>query len=172
MKHLKELIKKPFYSLSLVFFIIIIIIFLLFFYGLKKTSDKLDFYEQEVPKISNSMSEINETIDQGFVKLNSAELLLTNTNKIISTVYFGTADKGECVELKNFTGFSMQYNDEFYLITAGHCVEMDGENMKTSNLSPIIVKIGYYQNCLITEVIIKIIWTMQFFILVAPSIQD
>lgn len=127
MKHLKEVIKKPAYLLSLIFFIIIISISVVFFHGLKIASSKVDFYEQEISKISNSINEINKIVNQGFVKLNSAELFLNNTNKILSTVYFGTADRGECEEAKNFTAFTIQYNDKFYLITAGHCVEMDGE---------------------------------------------
>jgi len=127
MKHLKKVIKKPFYFFSLIVFIIIVIISAIFLYGLKVASNKIDFYEQDISEISNSMNEINENVNQGFIKLNSAELLLKNTNKILTTVYFGTADRGECEEAKNFTAFTLQYNDNFYLITAGHCVEMDGE---------------------------------------------
>ena len=127
MKHLKEVIKKPAYFLSLIISIIIIIISVVFFYGIKTASNKIDLYEQEISKTSKSISEINKTINHGFARLNSAELLLSNINKILSTVYFGTADKGEIVEAKNFTAFTIQYNDKFYLITAGHCVEMDGE---------------------------------------------
>ena len=127
MRHLKELIKKPAYFLSIIFFVIIIVISVVFFHGLKIASVKVDLYSQEISKMSISMSKVNDTISQGFLKLNSAELLLNNANKILSTVYFGTADKGEHKEAKNFTAFAMKYNDKFYLITAGHCVEIDGE---------------------------------------------
>ena len=127
MKHLKEIIKKPAYFLSLIFLVIIIGISVVFFYGLKKASVKVDLYGQEISRISSSMNEIDDTISQEFVKLNSAELLLSNANQILSTVYFGTADKGEVKEIKNFTAFAMKHNDKFYLITAGHCVELDGE---------------------------------------------
>lgn len=127
MKHLKEVIKKPAYFLSLIFFVIIIAVSVLFFHGLKTVSVKVDSYREEISRISDSISEIDDTISREFVKINSAELLLNNANKILSTVYYGTADMGEIEEVKNFTAFSMKYSDKFYLITAGHCVEMDGE---------------------------------------------
>ena len=127
MKRLKKIIKKPGYFLSSTLLVIIIIISVVFFYELKRTSDKIDFYGQEISKMAGSLNKINKTISQGFVKLNSAELLLSNTNKILSTVYFGTADISQSIEPKYFTAFAMQHEDKFYLITAGHCVEMDGE---------------------------------------------
>jgi len=52
---------------------------------------------------------------------------MNNTNRILTTVYFGTADIGQKEQAKDFTAFSMIYNEKFYVITAGHCVEMDGE---------------------------------------------
>lgn len=67
----------------------------------------------------------NEFINDRMKKLSSAELLLNNTNLILKTVYFGTADTEEREEAKDFTAFSMVYKDKFYIISAGHCIEMD-----------------------------------------------
>ena len=55
---------------------------------------------------------------------------MNNTNRILSTVYFGTADSDRKEEARDFTAFAIQYEDDFYLITAGHCIEMDGEKYK------------------------------------------
>ncbi len=48
--------------------------------------------------------------------------LLNNLNDLLSNVYYGYAENDEWV-LDGFTAFSLNYNDEIYLITAGHCVE-------------------------------------------------
>ncbi|MHB8277991.1 MAG: hypothetical protein ACYDIA_10120 [Candidatus Humimicrobiaceae bacterium] len=94
---------------------------------MRRASNRINYYSQEISNLSNSFAGIDEAINQRFAKLSSAELLLNNTNKILSTVYFGTADIGEHEEAKDFTAFAMLYENEFYLITAGHCIEMDGE---------------------------------------------
>jgi hypothetical protein len=81
----------------------------------------------EIVKISKSIAEIEKEIKQKNSKLSSAELLLDNTNRILSTIYYGTADFEEKKDFKNFTGFSMFYREKYYLITAGHCIEYKGE---------------------------------------------
>jgi len=43
-------------------------------------------------------------------------------NDLLSNVYYVYAENDEWV-LDGFTAFSLNYNDEIYLITAGHCVE-------------------------------------------------
>jgi V8-like Glu-specific endopeptidase len=94
---------------------------------LKKTSDKVQYYGSQVLQLSGEVSGMSDAIERRISEKSSAELLLNNTNRILSTVYFGTADVGEKKEAKDFTAFSMLYNEKFYIITAGHCVEMDGE---------------------------------------------
>ncbi len=80
----------------------------------------INVYMQNVEKI-------NERMDN----LSAAELLLNNTNLILKTVYYGTADTEKIEEAKKFTAFSMIYKDKFYIVSAGHCVEMD--NIKYKN---------------------------------------
>jgi len=131
MKRLKELIKKPGYYFSFAILAVIIIASIVFFSELRKTSNQIEHYTQEISKISSSLNEFSESVRQRTAKLSSAELLLNNTNLILSTVYYGTADEGKQEEARNFTAFSMLYKDKFYIITAGHCVEMD--NVKYEN---------------------------------------
>ncbi len=76
MKHLKEVIKKPVYFLSLIFFVIIIGISVVFFHGLKIASGKVDLYGQKISRISSSMNEIDDTINQEFIKLNRSIVLV------------------------------------------------------------------------------------------------
>jgi len=94
---------------------------------LNKNSDKLKYYEIQVKELTSKIDEMNNSIDGRIFEKSSAELLMNNTNRILTTVYFGTADVGEKQEVKDFTAFSMIYNEKFYIITAGHCIEMDGE---------------------------------------------
>ena len=105
MRHLKEILKKPVYFLLLILLVIIIAISAIFFYGLKKVSNAIGSYGMEISGLSDSLNKTNETIRQGFLKLNSAELLLNNANMILSTVYFGTADLGQATECKTFHCF-------------------------------------------------------------------
>jgi len=87
-------------------------------------------YRQSLSGIADSIIATNKTLDEKASMLSSAELLLDNTNKILSTVYYGTADTDEKTEAKNFTAFSIIYKDTFYLITAGHCIEYEDVKYK------------------------------------------
>lgn len=127
LKPLKEFFNKPYNVMSACFILIIIVVSVLFFVMLKKTSDKVDYYGKLVSGLSVEIAEMNDSIERRISEKSSAELLMNNTNRILTTVYFGTADIDEKEEAKDFTAFSMIYNEKFYIITAGHCVEMDGQ---------------------------------------------
>ncbi|HEX7560741.1 MAG TPA: hypothetical protein VF347_00975, partial [Candidatus Humimicrobiaceae bacterium] len=90
MKHLKEIIKKPSYYFSFAILAVIIIVSIVFCSELRKTYNQIEYFNQEISKISSSLNEISESANQRAAKLSSAELLLNNTNLILSTVYFGT----------------------------------------------------------------------------------
>lgn len=126
-KSLKEFFSSPYNIISAALLFIIIIISVIFFTMLKSTSDKVEHYGRQVSKLSNEISEMSDFIDRRISEKSSAELLMNNTNRILTAVYHGTADLGEREEAKSFTAFSMIYNEKFYIITAGHCIEMDGE---------------------------------------------
>lgn len=50
------------------------------------------------------------------------EDLIGNLNELLSCVYYGYASNDEYI-LDGFTAFSLEYNDKYYIITAGHAVE-------------------------------------------------
>jgi hypothetical protein len=126
-KSLKDFFTKPSNIMSAGLLLIIVSVSVLFFVMLKKTSDKVEYYGSQVLQMSGEITDMGDSIDRRISEKSSAELLLNNTNRILSTVYFGTADIGEKEEAKDFTAFSMIYNEKFYIITAGHCIEMDGQ---------------------------------------------
>jgi len=131
MKYLKKLIKKPAYILSSIFLIVLIIISTVFFYEFRRATNRIVYYGKEINKISDSLTVFDDSARQQLSKPDGAEILLNNMNRILSVVYFGTADDGAIEEAKYFTAFSILYKDRFYIVTAGHCVEMDG--IKYSN---------------------------------------
>lgn len=58
-------------------------------------------------------------------KIQQYNTLVNNLNLLLSTVYFGRAESENGQDKQNFTAFSMQYKDRYYLITAGHCIEFE-----------------------------------------------
>jgi len=131
MKYLKKILKKPASILISAFLIIVIIISVVFFYEFRRAANQIDYYRKDISKISDSLTAFNDSVRQKLSKPDGAEILLNNMNKILSVVYFGTADEDATEEAKYFTAFSILYKDRYYIVTAGHCVEMDG--LKYSN---------------------------------------
>jgi hypothetical protein len=125
----KNLLKPRFIIIYIVIaiFIVSVIVTTL---SLINLSNRIDSYSKNISKISDNIIGFNKDFSERTLKLSAAELLLNNTNLILSTVYFGTADTDEQERAKDFTAFSLMYKDKFYVITAGHCVDMDGEKYK------------------------------------------
>ena len=53
--------------------------------------------------------------------LENLRSLINNFNKLLKNVYIGSADPKELAY--TFTAFSVEYEGQYYLITAGHCVK-------------------------------------------------
>lgn len=126
MKNLKGLLKNPFFYLASAIFLALVIFSVMFFFQLKNVLDRFTIMKKDLASVSAIADHIKETIDSSFDDIGSAELLLENANQILSTVYLGKADLDLLKDAKNFTAFSLFYDDSFYIITAGHCVELDG----------------------------------------------
>ena len=61
-------------------------------------------------------------VEQESIKdLENLRSLINNFNKLLKNVYIGSADPKELAY--TFTAFSVEYEGEYYLITAGHCVK-------------------------------------------------
>ncbi len=106
---------------------LIIILISVLAIGLENIYSGIKSYNNTLDSLAASYSTINKELDARTARLSSAELLLNNTNRILSTVYFGTADLGEKEEARDFTAFTILFNERFYLVTAGHCIEFEGE---------------------------------------------
>jgi hypothetical protein len=86
---------------------------------------KLNAAEKEIVDLREEIEKLQDRIDALNDELSGKDTLTGNLNLLLSTVYFGSAVSETDGKQKNFTAFTMYYRDEFYLITAGHCIEYD-----------------------------------------------
>jgi hypothetical protein len=88
-------------------------------------SGKLNEAKNEIVDLRAEIVRLQDRIDFLNYELSGKDILTNNLNLLLSTVYFGSAVSETDGKHKNFTAFTMYYKDEFYLITAGHCIEYD-----------------------------------------------
>jgi hypothetical protein len=92
---------------------------LLLSFGGKRLYDAVN----EIDTLKSELSDIEIRIEEEDRELKSYNILINNSNTLLSTVYYGTAELIEGGPDGTFTAFSMFYKDDFYLVTAGHCIE-------------------------------------------------
>ena len=81
--------------------------------------------EQEIEKLKLEIAGLQQEIEIQEEELADHNILTSNLNELLETVYYGSAVPIGDGREKNFTAFAMYYKEEFYLITAGHCIEYD-----------------------------------------------
>ena len=86
-------------------------------------------------------------------ELKKYEYLLDNLNKIsFMTIYYGKADTESGRSGHFFTAFSLFYKEKYYLITAGHSIELGKEKYKNFEFKPnnrefwLTPELLYYEN--------------------------
>jgi hypothetical protein len=89
-------------------------------------STRLSIAEEEIKDLKIEIAQLEEEADEQSEQLSEFDILTGNLNKLLTTVYYGSAVPETEGRSKNFTAFSMFYKDTFYLITAGHCIEYNG----------------------------------------------
>jgi len=88
-------------------------------------SSELSGPEQEVVELNREILQLENQIYNSNNKLTDYNTLIRNLNKLLSTVYYGSAKPIDGGKENEFTAFSMFYNENFYLITAGRCIEYE-----------------------------------------------
>ena len=126
-KFFRKLYSKPFKFAIFILLIALTVALLVISFEMVMISDRANDLKIYAFQAKDSIKAAGIDTARVIKDKSTAELLLKNTNEIMMTVYFGTADLGEKKEVKNFTAFSMIFEDKFYIITAGHCIEYDGE---------------------------------------------
>ncbi len=126
----KKYLLRPGFITIYIIAILIISAIILTVFQIRDINRKIDILISDTRNISDTVNIINADIVSRLAQRSTAELLMNNTNLILSTVYFGTADSDTSEETRDFTAFSIMYKDKYYIITAGHSVEMDGLKYK------------------------------------------
>jgi len=88
-------------------------------------STRLSIAEEEIKNLKIEIAQLEEEAEKQSEELSDHDILTGNLNKLLTTVYYGSATPETEGREKNFTAFSMFYRDNFYLITAGHCIEYE-----------------------------------------------
>ena len=89
-------------------------------------STRLSIAEEEIRDLKIEIAQLEEETEEQNEQLSEYDILTGNLNKLLTTVFYGSAVPETEGREKNFTAFSMFYKDNFYLITAGHCIEYEG----------------------------------------------
>jgi hypothetical protein len=89
-------------------------------------STRLSIAEGEIKDLKIEIAHLEEETEEQSEQLSDYDILTGNLNKLLTTVYYGSAVSETDVGDKNFTAFSMFHKNAFYLITAGHCIEYEG----------------------------------------------
>ena len=126
-EYFKKLYSKPLKFAIFILLVILIISMLVIIFELVMIFDSVDDVKASAYSAKGSVEAVRVAAKTAQENKVASELLLKNTNEIMMTIYFGTADLGEKKEAKSFTAFSILFEGKFYIITAGHCVEYDGE---------------------------------------------
>ena len=78
--------------------------------------------KQDRTDLENENKSLKSDIDNLETEVERYQNLIANLNDLLGSVYYGYAENNNWI-LDGFTAFSLKYNDKFYIITAGHCVE-------------------------------------------------
>lgn len=89
-------------------------------------SNRLSIAEEEIRDLEIKIASLENEVEKKNEELSDHDILTRNLNILLTTVYYGSAVPETDGRNKNFTAFSMYYKDDFYLITAGHCIEYEG----------------------------------------------
>lgn len=106
--------------MKIIFFIVIVLLLLPGCYNNQSAP------QQEIEELKLEIAELTDALEDKEQQVRDHDTLSKNLNKLMSTVYYGTAVPAGNGREKSFTAFGLFYRDNFYLITAGHCIEYDG----------------------------------------------
>jgi hypothetical protein len=87
-----------------------------------------------INELQNDYDKLKADYEDLFDKNIKYEELINNLNSLLKNVYYGYSNN-ENFE-NEFTAFSLNYNDKYYLITVGHAVEQDGQKYTDFKFKP------------------------------------
>jgi len=108
----------------------ILILLVMCLTGITACAGRLSEAEQEIEELKLEIAGLQEELESQDEEISSHGVLTKNMNRLLETVYYGSAVPVDGGREKNFTAFAMYYREGFYLITAGHCIEYDDVKYK------------------------------------------
>jgi hypothetical protein len=114
-----------------------------------RTSTLIEKEKKEAASLAKSGEDLKIAGDE----LKKYRYLLANLNAILfKTIYFGKAESNDTSSEHFFTAFSLFYKNRYYLISAGHSVELAGKKYGNFQFKPNYVdtwinpELLYYKN--------------------------
>jgi hypothetical protein len=74
-------------------------------------------------QLEDELSNVKQLLEDSVIEASNYKYILDNLNELLSNTYYVYQEKDDGYVWA--TGFSIQYNDRYYLITAGHVVEYE-----------------------------------------------
>ncbi len=74
-------------------------------------------------QLEEELTNVKQLLEDSVIEASNYKYILDNLNELLSNTYYVYQEKDDGYVWA--TGFSIQYNDRYYLITAGHVVEYE-----------------------------------------------
>jgi len=79
--------------------------------------------KEKVNTLENDLADLELGLELSNEEIEKYKYLLSNLNELLGNVYYGYGENSEY--FGEFTAFSIEYGERYYILTAGHCVEMN-----------------------------------------------
>ncbi|NQT67094.1 MAG: trypsin-like peptidase domain-containing protein [Actinobacteria bacterium] len=86
--------------------------------------------DKEIGKLNRQLDYYTDSLALSKEETVKYKRLINNLNELLSNVYYGYASNENWIS-GGFTAFSIEYNGDYYLITAGHCVHYKDDKIDT-----------------------------------------
>jgi len=88
---------------------------------LEKANNTIDIRDSNIADLEEEKSTLETDLDLTGVELEKYRSLINNLNELLSCVYYMECENSEYTNWG--TGFSIKYDEQYYILTAGHYLE-------------------------------------------------
>lgn len=90
---------------------------------LEEANSETEAKSVEISELTEEKNTLENDLDLTEEEVKGYESLINNLNELLSCVYYGYSSNEKWISDGGFTGFSMEYKGNYYIVTAGHMVE-------------------------------------------------
>jgi len=109
---------------------------------LEEANSETEANSIEILRLEKKVDTLNNDLDLTEEELLKYKRLINNLNELLSNVCYGYAENNN-YESDGFTAFSINYNDKYYLITAGHAAHYKYNGVDTGVYTYFKVKVNF-----------------------------